>query len=122
MCYEFEARNLLLVLGEYIWQRQVIPPAEQWKIGVETTRQAGDYACELGLEIAMELEPFKLSLLNSVDKVLILRAGRAEAFGSPNDVLHRLVRAPARPDADKPEQPRRIESSVPEGDQRGRTA
>jgi len=34
------------------------------------------------------------ALLNSVDKVLILRGGRAEAFGSPSDVLHRLVRAP----------------------------
>ena len=32
------------------------------------------------------------ALLNSVDKVLILRAGRAEAFGRPADVLHRLVR------------------------------
>jgi ATP-binding cassette, subfamily C, bacterial len=52
----------------------------------------------------------------------ILRAGRAEAFGSPSDVLHRLVRPPARTDAGKPEQPRRIESTVPEGDQRERTA
>ena len=25
--YELEAKNLLLVLGEYIWERQVIPPA-----------------------------------------------------------------------------------------------
>ena len=32
------------------------------------------------------------ALLNSVDKVLILRAGRVEAFGRPNEVLHRLVR------------------------------
>jgi ATP-binding cassette, subfamily C, bacterial len=43
-------------------------------------------------------------LLNSVDKVLILRAGRAEAFGRPGDVLHRVVPAaaaasPARPEA-----------------------
>ena len=30
------------------------------------------------------------SLLNIVDKVLILRSGRAEAFGSPQDVLRRL--------------------------------
>jgi ATP-binding cassette subfamily C protein len=30
------------------------------------------------------------SLLNIVDKVLILRGGRAEAFGSPQDVLRRL--------------------------------
>ena len=30
MAYLFEARNVLLVLGEYIWQKEVIPPAEQW--------------------------------------------------------------------------------------------
>jgi ATP-binding cassette, subfamily C, bacterial len=32
------------------------------------------------------------ALLNSVDKVLILRAGRVEAFGRPDEVLHRVVR------------------------------
>jgi ATP-binding cassette, subfamily C, bacterial len=32
------------------------------------------------------------ALLNSVDKVLILRAGRVEAFGPPSQVLHRVVR------------------------------
>jgi ATP-binding cassette, subfamily C, bacterial len=31
------------------------------------------------------------ALLHGVDKVLILRAGRAEAFGPPTEVLHRLV-------------------------------
>lgn len=51
------------------------------------------------------------ALLNSVDKVLILRAGRAEAFGSPTDVLHRLVRSPGGAGGDKPEQPQRMESS-----------
>ena len=35
LAYEFEAKNVLLVLGEYIWQREVIPPAEQWATGVE---------------------------------------------------------------------------------------
>lgn len=33
------------------------------------------------------------ALLNIVDKVLILRGGRMEAFGPPSEVLHRLVRA-----------------------------
>lgn len=32
------------------------------------------------------------ALLHTVDKVLILRGGRAEAFGPPDEVLHRLVR------------------------------
>jgi sugar phosphate isomerase/epimerase len=66
MAYLFGARNVLLVLGEYIWQKEVIPPAEQWRVGVENVRALGEYAADLGLEIAMELEPFALSLLNDV--------------------------------------------------------
>ena len=33
--YELRATNYLLVIGEYIWQQEVIPPAEQWRTGVE---------------------------------------------------------------------------------------
>src|SRR5215218_1832919 len=66
MAYQFEARNVLLVLGEYIWQREVIPPAEQWSAALANVRTLGDHASGLGLEIALELEPFHLSLLNDV--------------------------------------------------------
>src|SRR5680860_1845625 len=54
---EFEADNVLLVLGEYIWQKEVIPPEAQWQWGVEHVKEIGDYAAELGIEIALELEP-----------------------------------------------------------------
>ncbi|AWM38576.1 Inosose isomerase [Gemmata obscuriglobus] len=70
LCYELGARNLLLVLGEYIWERQVIAPAEQWRAGVEHLKTLGDYAAGLGLDIALELEPFKLSLLNNVPSMV----------------------------------------------------
>jgi len=66
MAYLFEAKNVLLVLGEYIWEKQVIPPAAQWEAAVDQVRALGEYADELGLEIALELEPFTLSLLNDV--------------------------------------------------------
>jgi len=69
LVYELEARNLLLVLGEYIWNREVIPPEEQWRLGVEHCRTLADHAERLGLAIALELEPFPLSLLNSVDSM-----------------------------------------------------
>jgi sugar phosphate isomerase/epimerase len=69
MAYAFEAGNVLLVLGEYIWQREVIPPAEQWAAGVRNVRALGEYAGGLGLEIALELEPFHLSLLNDVESM-----------------------------------------------------
>ena len=65
----FGSQNVLLVLGEYIWQREVIPPEAQWEWGVECVKQIGEYAGERGIEIALELEPFRLSLLNSVPKM-----------------------------------------------------
>jgi sugar phosphate isomerase/epimerase len=66
MARGFGAKNVLLVLGEYIWQKEVIPPEEQWETGVRNVRTLGKYAADLGLEIALELEPFHLSLLNDV--------------------------------------------------------
>ena len=63
---EWGAKNILLVLGEYIWQREVIPPAAQWRWAIETCRILGDYADQKKIDIALELEPFRLSLLNSV--------------------------------------------------------
>jgi D-psicose/D-tagatose/L-ribulose 3-epimerase len=83
LAYEYEAKNLLLVLGEYIWERQVIAPAEQWQIGVRNVRELGKYAADLGLQIALELEPFKLSLINNVDTMLRFL----------HDVAHPAVRA-----------------------------
>ncbi|MDA7907176.1 sugar phosphate isomerase/epimerase, partial [bacterium] len=66
----FQSKNLLLVIGEYIWQREVIPPEAQWEWGVDCVRQLGLYAGERDLDIALELEPFRLSLLNSVPEMV----------------------------------------------------
>jgi sugar phosphate isomerase/epimerase len=70
LCARFKADNLLLVLGEYIWQREVIPPEAQWQWAVEKTKELGDYAGEKGIEIALELEPFRLSLLNNLKEMV----------------------------------------------------
>ena len=64
------AKNILLVLGEYIWQREVIPPTAQWQWAIEACRRLGDYADRRGVDIALELEPFRLSLLNSVGEMV----------------------------------------------------
>jgi sugar phosphate isomerase/epimerase len=70
LAYEYEAKNLLLVLGEYVWERQVIAPAEQWQAGARNVRELGRYAADLGVQIAIELEPFQLSLVNNVDTMV----------------------------------------------------
>ena len=89
LVYEFSGRNLLLVLGEYIWNREVIPPAHQWQLAAESCRQLGDYAAELGVQIALELEPFPLSLLNSVDSMVQFLDDTAHTAVQANiDVSH----------------------------------
>lgn len=70
LAYEYQAKNLLLVIGEYIWNREVIPPAEQWQLGVDAVRMLGRRAADLDLEIALELEPFPLSLINDVETMV----------------------------------------------------
>jgi D-psicose/D-tagatose/L-ribulose 3-epimerase len=70
LAYELEGRNLLLVVGEYIWQQEVIGPRDQWEWAVESVRKLGEYAAGLGLEIAVELEPFHLSIINNLARMV----------------------------------------------------
>lgn len=80
---ELGAKNILLVLGEYLWQREVIPPEAQWQWAIETCREIGDYADHKEIDIALELEPFRLSLLHNVDEMVRF----------VNDCRHPRVRA-----------------------------
>ena len=92
LAYEFEAQNVLLVLGEYIWNREVIPPEEQWQTGVLNCRLLADYAESLGLKIALELEPFPLSLLNNVDNMVrFVDEVAHESLRANIDVSHLLL-------------------------------
>lgn len=70
LCCELDGKNLLLVLGEYIWQREVIPAGDQWKWAVEHVREIAEYASDLDLEVAIELEPFPLSIVNNIDRMV----------------------------------------------------
>jgi sugar phosphate isomerase/epimerase len=69
---EYRAKNVLLVIGEYIWNQEVIPPAEQWKWAVKACQVLGDYAAAKKVEIVIELEPFPLSLVNDIDTMVRL--------------------------------------------------
>ncbi|MCA9207697.1 MAG: TIM barrel protein [Planctomycetales bacterium] len=63
LVYEYEAQNLLLVLGEYIWNQEVIPPAEQWRTAVENMQRLGEYADRLGIDIGLRLFAFVVGML-----------------------------------------------------------
>jgi sugar phosphate isomerase/epimerase len=92
LAFQYQAKNVLLVLGEYIWERQVIPPAEQWRTGVQNLRELGKYATDLGVQIALELEPFKLSLVNNVDSMVrFLDDVNQPAVKANIDISHLLL-------------------------------
>jgi sugar phosphate isomerase/epimerase len=88
----FGAHNVLLVLGEYVWQKEVIAPSEQWDAGVRNVRTLGRYAAELNVNIALEMEPFHLSLLNTVPRMAeFLREVDEPAVMANVDISHMVL-------------------------------
>ena len=96
---EFGAQNILLVLGEYLWQREVIPPSAQWGWAIETCRILGDYADKKKVDIALELEPFRLSLLNNVAEMVRFIDDCAHSRVQANIDISHLVLSDTGPDA-----------------------
>jgi len=94
--YDLGCDKMVIALGEYIWEKQVIKPEEQWSWAVEAIREIGDYAKDLDMQIAIELEPFKLSLINSIDAMIkFLDDVDHPAVKANADVSHlHLIRAP----------------------------
>jgi ATP-binding cassette subfamily C protein len=67
-------------------------------VGEKALADSMKKAKERGVTIVLITQ--RPALLNTVDKVLVLRSGRMEGFGAPRDVLHRLVsQATATPSA-----------------------
>jgi D-psicose/D-tagatose/L-ribulose 3-epimerase len=63
---QLNARNLLFVIGEYIWQNEIIPADDQWAVAARNVRQVAEYAESLGLELALEMEHWRYAFLNSI--------------------------------------------------------
>ncbi|UVI33206.1 sugar phosphate isomerase/epimerase family protein [Paenibacillus spongiae] len=62
-----DAKNLIIVLGEYIWEKVVIKPEEQWQLAVDAAKELSEYAAKCDMNVLVELEPFHYSLVNDVD-------------------------------------------------------
>jgi sugar phosphate isomerase/epimerase len=62
-----DSKNLLIVLGEYIWEKNVIKPDVQWKQAVDAARELSEYAAKCEMNVIVELEPFHYSLVNDID-------------------------------------------------------
>jgi sugar phosphate isomerase/epimerase len=92
LAYDLRGRNMVLVLGEYVWNQEVIAPRDQWQWAADGARTLGEHAGQLGLEIAIELEPFELSIVNSVDKMdKFLRDVGHETVKANADISHLVL-------------------------------
>jgi len=70
LTYNLGADNVLLVNGEYFWQLET-GFTKDWifKAVVDGVRRIGEYAEAAGVRISIELEPFKMSVINTIDSM-----------------------------------------------------
>jgi sugar phosphate isomerase/epimerase len=66
---DLSARTMLMPIGQFPWENEVVPTDVIWGWAVDGIREAGRYAEALGLRIALVSEPFPDSLLNSIDRI-----------------------------------------------------
>jgi len=50
-----------------MFQKKLIPPAQEWALVVDATKQVGQRAKARGLELAVELMPFEFAFVNTLD-------------------------------------------------------
>jgi D-psicose/D-tagatose/L-ribulose 3-epimerase len=60
------ASTMLFVIGEHIWQNEIIPAGDQWAAAVRNVREVAEHAGSLGLTLSLELEHWKFAFLNSI--------------------------------------------------------
>ncbi len=66
---EFAAESVMVCPGEYIFQKELLPPEWEWRRVVDAVREIGEHAASRGLPIAIELLPFPYAFVNSVDSM-----------------------------------------------------
>ncbi len=67
--YDFDSPTMVLVLGNYSYEKREFKPELQWGWAVEGVREIADYSKTLGIEIALEYVPYIFYLLDSVDNI-----------------------------------------------------
>ena len=61
----FGARNVLIVMGEYWWDGEVFPREAIWDIAKGNLQELAKDADEAGVDLVLELEPFREALVNT---------------------------------------------------------
>ncbi len=85
----FEARNVLLVIGEYFWDGEVFPRSAIWDMAKSRCQEVSDYAATKGMELVLELEPFTEALVGTTDELVrFVREVDRPNFRANADISH----------------------------------
>ena len=85
----FGGRNVLLVVGEYYCDLQVFSKEQIFGLVAENLRELAEHAEPQGIELAIELEPFKHAVANSVHELAdLIRLVDHRAVKANADVSH----------------------------------
>ena len=65
----FDSHTMVLVLGNYSYEKREFKPETQWNWAVEGVQEIADYSKSLDIEIGLEYVPYMFYLLDSVDNI-----------------------------------------------------
>ncbi len=105
--YDFDSPTMVLVLGNYSYEKREFKPELQWNWAVEGVREIADYSKSLGIEIALEFVPYIYYLLDSVDHISQFIHDTAHPSVKANaDVSHLYLKG------DPPESVKKLEGKI----------
>jgi D-psicose/D-tagatose/L-ribulose 3-epimerase len=105
--YDFDSPTMVLVLGNYSYEKREFKPEIQWNWAVEGVREIADHCESLGIEIALEYVPYIFYLLDSVDHMSQFIKDTAHPSVKANaDVSHLFLKG------DPPESVKKLKGKI----------
>jgi len=105
--YDFDSPTMVLVLGNYSYEKREFKPELQWNWAVEGVREIADYCKTLEIEIALEYVPYIFYLLDSVDHISQFIKDTAHSSVKANaDVSHLFLKG------DPPESLKKLKDKI----------
>lgn len=105
--YDFDSPTMVLVLGNYSYEKREFKPELQWNWAVEGVQEIADYCESLGIEIALEYVPYIYYLLDSVDHIAqFIRDTDHDSVKANADVSHLYLKG------DSPESVKKLQDKI----------
>jgi D-psicose/D-tagatose/L-ribulose 3-epimerase len=90
--YDLGSKIMIVVPGEYLWEKQEIKPEVQYGWVIEGLRELGDYARSLDMRIGLECETPTYNMLRTIDDLVrMIHDAAHPAIKANVDLVHMFV-------------------------------